>query len=93
MPHRTRGSNYWKFSLNKIRIGLVSSQVCYEALPLITNMVVHVIYFGGNSALRYHKNIVNECTLTGTNKHILGLQGLLIHIHIAREILCIRPLV
>ena len=52
VPRPTGGADSRKLSLNEVVLGLVSGNVCAEALPSITSTVVHALEIDGDSALR-----------------------------------------
>ena len=93
VPQQKGGANNCKFSLNEVGIGMVIVQVCAEAFTSITPMVIHMIEFGGDSALRDHKNVMNEFLKTSLHKNLVGSKIVLIPVHIIRGIIHIISLV
>ena len=76
VPRSSGGSDNWKFALNDVGFGLISGQMCDEEFTNIAPMVMHTLEFGGDYALRYHKNnLVNECPLTGLHNIFLCSQS------------------
>ena len=73
VPHLKGGANNRKLVINEVGPILVSVQVHAEAFLSITPMVVRALDFGGDSALRDHKKIVDECPLTGLHENFFSL--------------------
>ena len=69
---------------------MVSGQVCYKVLPSINPMVMCMLKFGEDYTSLDHKNIVNECLLTGLHEKVLGSKSVLISVHIASDIMKIN---
>ena len=65
VTHPKLGTNNRRLDTNNVSLGLVSGQVCYNVLPLIIPMLVHVLEFGGDYTSQFHNNIMNEFPLNG----------------------------
>ena len=60
VPHPTRRTYNINFSLNEVVLELLSGKVCAKVFLSIVAMVIRDLDFGGDSASRDHKKIVNE---------------------------------
>ena len=68
VPHPIEGTNNRKLDINQLGLELISGKVCDGVFILTIKVLVSTLKLGIYSALRYHKNLLNERPLTGPNK-------------------------